>query len=354
METLRQLYIDEFVTKLADLATEYNRNVQEELSLASRALSAHAAQWRPRLSLYNWWRKDNAARHASIAIAELTLEEFAHYEALKGPQKGKYKLDCMLAIATREYQAFTDAEKEQLWSDFHANTDDSVYTNSSISMPRTPTKKKLISIPQTRKIGFKTMEHMVAKTIMFAETHDFDIAVYLSDKTLQLDGGIPYQQLGTTNGVHFITLLQQKGLNGEILQTLSQSSHKKLLPPPQARSHVLENAAPGLAPIPENIAQMPQKSSNRQQLNRTKSDYIRQAIRDLVPLSCRSKPFHNIRQDATQFERDLHERGLELVIDDGVGLTLADVINNEADVILLRKVYMALVSGVVRIQQIAA
>lgn len=38
METLRQLYIDEFVTKLADLATEYNRNVQEELSLASRAL----------------------------------------------------------------------------------------------------------------------------------------------------------------------------------------------------------------------------------------------------------------------------------------------------------------------------
>lgn len=277
MDARLQISINRFTEEITELASESGRKETEVLLLVSQVLASHAAQWRPRHTFYNWWRRENRARHESTAVQLMTLEDSAKLETLTGWQKGMLKMEYMTRVTAEEYNALTDSQREKIMEEFNATSSESTFVDTNTITPQTPTKTRLKSIASTRKDGFKTIEKMLEKAIMYAERNSFDIAAFISDKVLQLDGGVGYQQLGTTNGAHFVALLQEKGMNGECLQALSHASNKKLLPAHVDRTATFINGAPGLSTFPARDMRLP-KTSSRQGLLRLKSSLLRDAI----------------------------------------------------------------------------
>lgn len=362
MSVIRQKLIEDFIQNISELADQENKDRRSELDLAGRAILYHAIRYRSKQSYHNWWKSENSDRHVEMAMQEITPEDLAHLDTLNGSAKGLYKMILAGRVCHREWNALSPAARLQTTDDFESAQTESTFVNPSTAAPRSPSKRKLNSIAKTRKDGMKCIENLITSTVLFAEDHGFDVACYLSDKTMHSDGGVQHQQFGTTTGLHFVSYLHGRGISGEFLQILSHSSHLQLLPAVARTAHVpanttavttIDDVFPALAPPTRSnlISNIPR---GRQSLCQCKNLLLREAIRAHAELPLYTKELHNIKQDPQKFRKDLQDRGLEIVICDAAGLSVKDVIDNSIDLEKLRKVYSALMLDQITIRPIPA
>lgn len=353
LERERNAIIAACERSLIDWGTAHGRDVAKDLEAVGKHFYVESGRYRPRLSIYNWFKKTYKVAHREAAVLQIA-------DTPDGPEKKGLDLAQVMNSVANEH-----------WSKLKGNPDDfaalqteyelaDAYIHDRNTPPRSPTKCKLKTLAQSRRSGRNYIRKALEGIARYAEDNSFDVACYFADRTLSDYGGVLPEQIGTTAGVIFIATIAQKGFSGEFLQILAQSSHSNLAVEPEVNPQIYTPQDPISEAFPSLVANRRPNgaqdfiSRSRHTLNSSIRALIKSHANRIIKdkallLSDRS----NIPGSAEKLEEDLRKRGVQLCFKAGCNLNYSDLANYRANASKLSEVYAAIVLNQIVFEPIA-